>query len=101
MNTANTLRQSRKANGLTLDQLAGIFQVTKQRVGQWEKGDPIPDERLQAVAENPEAPLWLRQLTINLWHANINARRARLLEEKRGLQIAIRILKDSMRTLAP
>src|SRR3989304_1126121 len=91
----------RKANGLTLDQLADIFQVTKQRVFQWEKGDPIPEERLQAVAANPKAPLWLRQLALNLWHVNINARRARLLEEKRGLQkIAIRILRlqDSKRT---
>ena len=98
--TPSLLHDARKANGLTLDQLANIFQVTKQRVFQWESGDPIPEERLQAVAANPEAPLWLRQLALNLWHANIKARHARLLEEKRGLQIAIRILKDSMRTLA-
>lgn len=94
------LHDARKANGLTLDQLADIFQVTKQRVFQWESGDPIPEERLQAVAANPEAPLWLRQLALKIWQDNINARRARLLEEKRGLQIAMRILKDSMRTLA-
>jgi len=74
MTTAHTNHQlyaARKANGLTLEQLATYFSVTKQRVGQFEAGSPIPDDRLQAVANNRTAPVWLRSLAADILVANI------------------------------
>jgi len=86
------LYEARKAHGITLEQLAAHFAVTKQRIGQFEAGSPIPDDRLQAVANNRTAPVWLRSLAAEILVANIEHRLAQLHEQKRALRQAMQTL---------
>lgn len=64
--TAAMLRRARLAHDLSLDELAHLLDTSRQRLHQFEGGQPIPPERLMAWATNDSLPRWVRELAYQL-----------------------------------
>ncbi|HLE30373.1 MAG TPA: helix-turn-helix transcriptional regulator [Anaerolineales bacterium] len=68
LNQSQLIIKARSDHGATLEQLGELFDCTKQRIQQVEKGvHDLPIERIEILASNKHAPEWARNLAFQLW----------------------------------
>ncbi len=85
-NPNDILRQTRRDQDLTLDEMADWLGVSTQRIGQWENGDVIPLKRIQRWASNTEFPTWLWQMALQMWLASLGLTLLQFGEQLQALQ---------------
>jgi len=68
MDQSQLIIKARHDHGATLEELGELFDCTKQRIQQVEKGvHDLPVERIEILASNKHAPEWARNLAFQLW----------------------------------
>lgn len=79
------LRKARRDHDATMDQMGEWLGTTRQRVGQWEGGEAMPPERVNAWVKDEALPNWVRQMArdieiaeLKVEHAALGARIAQL-----------------------
>ena len=71
MSQSLILRKTRRDHEKTLAQMAEWLGTSNQRVSQWESGEPIPAERVNAWIKDETLPDWVRQMARDLEVASL------------------------------
>ena len=88
-NPNQLLRATRRQHNLTLDEIADLLGNSTQRIGQWEKGDPIPLNRIQAWTHNAELPGWVRKMALQMWFISLAQAQAQFEAQLKDLQLGL------------
>lgn len=70
------LWKARREHGASLAQMGLWLGTSGQRVSQWEKGEPIPVERLIAWQQDIALPEWIKEMARSLELADLRERQS-------------------------
>jgi transcriptional regulator with XRE-family HTH domain len=76
------LKKTRVERKMSLEDMARVLDVTRARVFQWEKGEPIPVERISLWACNSSLPQWALVMGLQMWLGHMQ-----VLHESNGNQL--------------
>jgi transcriptional regulator with XRE-family HTH domain len=97
------IRKTRREREMSGEELAEVLGLTRARLSQYENGDPIPPERVQAWLDNKQLPDWARTMCLQIWHASIEQQHQTLSDQINALGDLLQrdILIDADQTPRP